>query len=209
MTNKTPKFELNDACNSFEAHIRQIQPDYKITPENEKVIKVLVKYFNGIDGTNYSLKKGIYLAGPVGTGKTLLMKAFATWPGNPSKFKMVNTRDIQKEAAQHGYKALTLYSKQSYNYKGGFYRRENGAITYCFDDFGAEETSKFYGNDINVMKELLQDRYMEFDDAGMMTHITSNIKDGELIEKKYGERVRDRIRQMFNVVELLGKSHRQ
>jgi hypothetical protein len=217
MTSKeAPQFDLNAACDDFHNHIKSIGPKddngnaiFRLTKENQPVIKILVKYFSNQQSQNISLQKGIFLRGPYGTGKTLMMRAFATWPGNQRRFRMVNCRDIQKDAAANGFEALLKYSKQSYNYKRGTYHRDNGAIVYCFDDFGAEKTTKFYGTEINVMEELIQDRYNEFEEAGMLTHVTSNLKDGDYIEKMYGGRVRDRLRQMFNFIDLLGDTNRK
>jgi DNA replication protein DnaC len=216
MTNKgTPPFNLDDACNDFVEHYQKYIPKteesegLELTPEIKKAIKILVKYFSNVPQEGVKLSKGIFLRGPYGTGKTKIMTAFSTWRGNKHHFRMVNCRDIQKEAAEIGFSALTKYAQKSYHYKQGMYHKDNGFIIYCFDDFGAEKTTKFYGADINVMEELIQDRYIQSEETGMITHATSNLKDGILIEQVYGPRVRDRLRQMFNFIDLNGKSFRK
>lgn len=209
MPKETPQFDIDAACAHFVAHIKKnICPDFKVTIHNKGVIRNLVYYFSNQEG-EYKLNKGLCLRGPFGTGKTTLMRAFASWQPNKRPFRMVNTRDIQKDCAIQGFEALFKYSKHSYNYKHGVYARENGPITYNFDDWGAEKVTKFYGTEINVMEELLQDRYNEFTETGMLTHLTTNLKDGNLIEQMYGGRVRDRLREMFNFVDLLGETHRK
>lgn len=70
---------------------------------------------------------------------------------------------------------------------------------YCFDDLGTEQQIKHFGNDCNVMAEILITRYEEFIANGSITHITTNLSASE-IEKAYGNRVRSRLRQMFNLI---------
>lgn len=182
---------------------------FELTKNNEQPLRQLLMYFAGVPG-ELDLVKGVCLQGPTGSGKTTIMRYISMWLGNgrPQSFRMANCRDIQKEAAAGGYEALYKYTRQSYNFNNGFHR-ENGPVTYCFDDLGAENNSKFYGTEINVMEELLQDRYNEAQITGMLTHATTNIKDGKVYEQLYGLRVRDRMREMFNFVELNGPSFRR
>jgi DNA replication protein DnaC len=187
------------------------EPPFILTKNNTPALRALVKYFAGIENQpgDLDLRKGIILKGPTGTGKTTIMRLFSLWLVNkPSRFRMVNCRDIQREAAANGFEALYKYTKFSYHYKNG-YHRENGPVTYCLDDLGAEDPTKFYGQEINVIQELIQDRYNEYQMTGMITHATTNINDGNIYEKNYGIRVRDRLREMFNFVELNGQSFRR
>lgn len=70
---------------------------------------------------------------------------------------------------------------------------------YCFDDLGLEPIGRHYGKDCNVMGEILISRYESFMQKGIMTNITTNLNAIEL-EEKYGERVRSRMREMFNLI---------
>lgn len=211
---KTPQFNSKDACNSFAACLDAMlkaekKPAFTYTAINKPIIKQLVHYFCGQEDCGLDLLKGIFLRGPVGTGKSVIMRAFAIWLSPGNRFRIVDCRDLQKQALKDGFDSLLKYSVHSYNYKNGFYHRDNGGIIYCFDDLGGEKVTKFYGNDINVMAEIILDRYREFDITRLKTHITSNLKDGDLIEEMYSLRVRDRMREMFNFVDLKGPSFRR
>ncbi len=70
---------------------------------------------------------------------------------------------------------------------------------YCFDDLGTENSLKYYGNECNVMAEVLLSRYELFIQKKMLTHLTTNLSATE-IENLYGNRVRSRMREMFNLV---------
>lgn len=49
------------------------------------------------------------------------------------------------------------------------------------------------------MAEILETRYEHFIENNAVTHITTNLSVSE-IEKAYGNRVRSRLRQMFNLL---------
>jgi DNA replication protein DnaC len=73
----------------------------------------------------------------------------------------------------------------------------------CFDDLGAESTFKYYVNQCNVMAEILLSRYDHFINNHMLTHATTNLSASEL-EDYYGNRVRSRMREMFNLIAFDG-----
>ena len=90
----------------------------------------------------------------------------------------------------------------AYTQKSSYQQRLTG---YCFDDLGAEQQIKYFGNDCNVMAEILITRYQEFIVNNTITHITTNLSASE-IEKMYGNRLRSRMRNMFNVISFEGNS---
>jgi DNA replication protein DnaC len=100
-------------------------------------------------------------------------------------YVMKSTRDIAKEFNVGGYEVLDKYGKKN--------------KIFCFDDLGIENNIKHFGNDCNTMAEILLSRYdlMKYD--GIITHATTNLNADEL-EKMYGNRVRSRLREMFNVI---------
>ena len=142
-------------------------------------------------------QKGLLLLGPVGCGKTTTMQLFSQY-----RFRLVATRDIARSFLREGYPVLEKYGANSFGKKSTGYRpvlQYDQPITYCFDDLGVEQNAKLYGNDCNVMAEILLDRYDQFMRYGMLTHMTTNLNAEEL-EQLYGDRVRSRLREMFNLV---------
>ena len=141
---------------------------------------------------NIDLNKGILLSGPIGCGKTTLFKLMQNFPTKRKGFGIISTRQIVSEFMQSGYEVLEKYSR------GNFSHDVRTPKAYCFDDLGTETTSKYFGNDCNVMAEILLTRYDLFKEKGIITHLTTNLSASE-IESQYGNRLRSRMREMFNL----------
>lgn len=138
-----------------------------------------------------NLNKGILLSGPVGCGKTSLMSLMKYLTPTEYKFFVKPCRDISFEFIQDGYQIIHKYSK------GKLYEFEPKTI--CFDDLGTENNLKYFGNECNVMAEILLSRYDIFTTKKIQTHITTNLSASE-IENIYGNRVRSRLREMVNLI---------
>ena len=140
--------------------------------------------------------------GPVGCGKTTLMRLFAEGLRNASHFRIVTARSVVGKFLQEGYSVIERYGAGSYRAKHFGYGpvlQYDQPLTYCFDDIGVETSAKRYGNDCNVIAEVLLDRYDQFVRHGMITYLTTNL-DAEALEGAYGDRVRSRLREMCNLV---------
>tara|TARA_B100000678_G_scaffold198308_1_gene166455 strand:+ start:765 stop:1430 length:666 start_codon:yes stop_codon:yes gene_type:complete len=135
---------------------------------------------------NLDLKKGILLTGPIGSGKTSLMKLFSNFPGTPG-YQFRSCRQLATAFMKLGFELIESYSNS------------NSAI--CFDDLGTEQSLKYYGNDTNVLGEILLSRYEKFADHHIKTHCTTNLNASEL-EAAYGNRLRSRLRESFNLLTL-------
>ncbi|MDF1548463.1 MAG: hypothetical protein P1P88_11620 [Bacteroidales bacterium] len=170
-------------------------PGFKLSPEDyEAIFKLLVYFLKdtvGAEKHNISLSKGILLSGPVGCGKTSLMRILHLILNSEERFAIKPCRDISFEFIQEGYSVIYRYSKQSF--------KNLIPRTFCFDDLGSENNLKYYGNDCNVMAEILLSRYDLFIFHGMLTHLTTNLNSGE-IEDIYGLRLRSRLREQFNLI---------
>lgn len=170
---------------------------FKIYKEDYDLILKLISYFiddkeachkYGID-----LNKGIMLSGPVGCGKTSLMRLLPHLVPHKKQhqYTVLPTRNIVFGFNNLGYKTIEDYADRK---------------PYCFDDLGVEPIGRHYGKDCNVMGEILLSRH-EFPHRresfsplrNTLTHITTNLNAQEL-ENHYGERVRSRMREMFNLI---------
>ncbi len=180
--------------------------NFKIYKEDEPLIFKLCCYYiqdhyscaqMGID-TN----KGILLTGPVGCGKTSLMKLLLHLAPHKTSYEIIPTRNIVFSFNASGFETLEQY---------------NQSKNFCFDDLGVEPTGSHYGKDLNVMGEILLSRYDLFtrhpelvsgshqNQFKIKTHITTNLNAEEL-EKRYGNRVRSRLREIFNLISFNSNS---
>jgi energy-coupling factor transporter ATP-binding protein EcfA2 len=172
---------------------------FEIYPNDLELIYKLLVYAIGdkenAERHGISLRKGILLVGPIGSGKTCLLKLISYFFPRETQYQIKPTREISFEFEKDGFSVINQYSK------GSFFRYGNTLIpkVWCFDDLGLEQTPKYYGNDCNVMAEILLARYDLFVSKRMMTHITTNLSASEL-ESIYGNRIRSRMREMFNLV---------
>jgi DNA replication protein DnaC len=168
---------------------KSIDPNFKFHKEDIEILKQLFVY--AIDDTELcqefglDLKKGILLIGPVGSGKTSLMKVFNHLSHNHKKYFVRSSREITTEFIQDGFQVIPKYGKALKN--------------YCFDDLGVEQSMKHFGNECNVMGEILLSRYDLLKSAKQITHATTNLNANEL-DFIYGSRVRSRLREMFNLI---------
>lgn len=166
---------------------------FKIIENDHEVIFKLLVYFIGdtcqAKELAIDLDKGILLTGPIGCGKTSLMNLMRFVPPPERNHFMKPCRDVSFEFIQEGYEIIWRYSRMSFN-------NHNPKI-YCFDDLGAEQSLKYFGNECNAMGEVLLSRYEYFISHDMITHVTTNLSATE-IESVYGSRVRSRLREMMN-----------
>lgn len=169
--------------------------NFALIPQDLPAIRKLLAYFLNDTVTaelyGISLQKGIYLTGPVGCGKTSLMFLLRQIQQTENRYVIRSCRDISFEFNEHGYTTIAKYSVLSF--------RKFEPIVYCFDDLGVENNLKFYGNECNIMAEIILSRYDQFISRKLLTHITTNLSATE-VEAFYGNRVRSRMRELFNLI---------
>lgn len=139
------------------------------------------KYFE----TEKQQTKGLMLFGPNGTGKTTSIEQYKErkWYGS--------TIDIAMKIQQYGRGYLQKYTIHD----------------MIIDDLGREDdTVKSFGDEINVMHDLIFIRYQSFK-QGYKTHFTTNLNFSE-IKERYGVAIADRLLEMCKPVEFLGDSYR-
>ncbi|MBV7530463.1 hypothetical protein [Chitinophaga sp. sic0106] len=172
-------------------------PRFWLDDVDRPVVVKLLAYFlqdeavaaaEGID-----LHKGILLTGKIGCGKTSLMTLMRALVQESYRSHIVSCRQISFEFSKIGYDIISRYSTNA------FFPYTNVPRVHCFDDLGVEQTVNYWGNNCNVMGEILLSRYDLFISNKMITHVTTNLNSQEL-EEVYGNRLRSRMRAMFNLI---------
>ena len=175
--------------------------NFKIYEEDEVILYKLCIYFirdfEACKKLDIDPNKGILLSGPVGCGKTSLMKLLRHIVPHQKTYEVIPARNITFSFNNIGYKTIEEYGSSNF---------------YCFDDLGVETTGRHFGKDCNVMGEILLSRYDLFlksmslrAQSRSLTHATTNLNAQEL-EERYGNRVRSRMRQLFNLIAFDEKS---
>lgn len=166
-------------------------------PLNGKLFDTLCRFGASVmDGTS---RKGLFLRGDVGIGKTFGLQLLAARFG----WKFVTAREVEGFfRTQPNYTEWVEYCRAA-----DFFGRGK---TLVIDDLGTEnEDFMQYGQRANPLAELLEKRYdLSFHRDRVRTIVTSNLTDQQLKER-YGFRVFDRLREMFAVVTVKGESLRK
>ena len=197
----SPSMPIDEAQQRFVFSAKKIIPGFVIDSDNEEVIEGLIKYFNGqksvINGKELDLKKAICLSGNVGSGKTQIMEILKMCKFSNRLFGIKECRDMSELFLNDHYKGIRIFGK--------------GAVSVdkkrhmMFDDLGAENNINYYGNKVNVMADIITDRYKHFVNSDLKTHLTTNLTTQE-IEDNYGVRLLSRMNEMMNFVVLGGSS---
>ena len=161
---------------------------FKIYKKDKDILLKLCSYFikdkENCKKFDIDLDKGLLLTGPVGCGKTSLMKLLHFLVPHQRKYVVMPCRNIVFAFNHLGYKTIEDYGESSF---------------FCFDDMGVEPMGRHYGKDCNVIGEILLSRYDLFLETNLKTHATTNLNAEEL-EDRYGNRVRSRMRELFNLI---------
>lgn len=161
---------------------------FKIYKKDKDILLKLCSYFikdkENCKKFDIDLDKGLLLTGPVGCGKTSLMKLLHFLVPHQRKYVVMPCRNIVFAFNHLGYKTIEDYGESSF---------------FCFDDMGVEPMGRHYGKDCNVIGEILLSRYDLFLETKLKTHATTNLNAEEL-EERYGNRVRSRMRELFNLI---------
>lgn len=183
----------------FKSKFFEVCPGFVADANMVQLLNELFNYVNGIYGPTRLLdpSKGLFLWGDIGTGKSTMIKAIGEILRlKGDGYKTVNCAWLANQYSVEGQPALDT---STYNY--------GNPVPRAFDELGREPMpAKHYGTELNVMQHVLQIRY-EFRNAAK-TYITTNMRP-EYISKFYGTYISDRVIEMFNIIELKGKSFRK
>lgn len=200
---------------------KQLPFEFIIDSANERVFNLLCLYFTGDpqfnneffefpDGSKMqmSLKKGIALiSSKKGTGKTILMSLFQRNKYRP--YFQIETKVVSAAFIKKGEDAIDTHSDPLHvpPHPDFFYYERVGI---CFDDLGFELPKSYWGSKSDVMSDVLFAIYRKNQMHGDFSafHLTSNLS-GNNIQNRYDDRIRDRMREMFNFIVLSGESRRK
>ena len=104
------------------------------------------------------------------------------------KYTLESALDITSDYKGFGEQIIKTYTRPSININH-----------LCLDDLGLEQEVLHFGNRTNVLGEILYKRHQLLQEKEIYTHATTNLNATELSEK-YGNRMRSRMREMFNIV---------
>lgn len=199
---------------------RKFKPALVIDDDNNFVFELMCKYFGddkefismceaaGIE--NASLKKGIMLCGVFGTGKSWMMKLFSV--NQRQCFDIISAKEISEDyrrdknddPSQDVLHKYIVEKQNAFDDPSVFYQPKRG---WCIDDIGAEDLKNNFGNKKNVIGDIIEIRYQS-GEYGQSFHATTNLTATQ-IDEYYGGRIRSRLREMFNFIELKGVDRRK
>lgn len=173
---------------------------FRIDKANRQIVSDLFNYFIGIKG-NLDPDKGLWLDGPVGTGKSTLMFVFSKFMQKLGDgFKVYICSQVTAEYSMNG-------NLDKYLLNPDGYCRE--PVPMCFDELGREPIpAKYYGTELNVFQHILHIRYALWQQRRLKTFVTTNLTPDE-VGNLYGDYIRDRRKEMFNLVAVTGDSRRK
>lgn len=161
--------------------------EFMIDDNNREFINQMFYYLNGHKEFNGDPNKGIFLLGDIGSGKTFLMMVL---------FDMIENL-MRKIVTQIPAKRIHTEIEE----KGLEYFRNRPLF---IDDIGKEEKEiKVYGSIHKPFEELISFRYAN----KAVTFGTGNYN-MQTYENMYQRYLTDRMKQLFNIVVLKGKSRR-
>ncbi len=156
---------------------------YVIDGKNELLLKKLHSHL--IDPL---AKKGFFVSGSNGTGKSLTMLSFASICNKIA--------EASRQPIQRFMKASNIILNKELDFsKGNLY----------VDELGREEVQiNTFGTKSYPILDIIADRY----DNGMITHVITNFRKEDL-KPKYGNYIIDRFNEMFEFIEIKGESNRK
>lgn len=192
----TPQFSVGNP-EIFKFIINGVCPNFEVDEYNKHILNKIYLYCHGIG--DLDPKKGIFLWGDIGTGKSTLLKIIAEYQRTMGRgYKRLNCSALSTNFMSEGYTALI---ESTENKTSG----RNNPVERGFDELGREPRPvKYFGVDLDVMQYILQIRY----EIKAKTHIATNLKP-DAIDILYGKYIADRAIEMFNFIKLEGKSRRK
>ena len=183
--------------------MKLVSPGFIVDDSNRELLKSIYLWAWGAPGL-LDAEKGLLLYGPIGTGKSTLLKGLQQYAAKTARycngrkcatFQFISAAEIALQFSEKGIIGLNRYTDRECMY--------NLAI----DEVGREPLdAKHFGTGINVIQTILQLRYEQR--YSFLTHMTTNLDPDTEFAGRYGDYIADRVKEMFNVIKLEGESRR-
>ena len=145
--------------------------------------------------TSDSGKFGIMFCGQCGNGKSTMAKAIG---------RAVRFLSLKGCYENPNLRILFLSAKDLFSFDRDALKETSRRILLAIEDLGEEPKERLeYGNVMNPVVDVLEYRY----DNRLFTIVTTNLTPAQIAEK-YGRRIADRCREMFEVIVFKGQSFR-
>lgn len=185
--------------------MKEVEPGFIVDERNRNILSEMYNYV-WCKSNLFDSSKGLLLWGPLGVGKSVLIKGLQRYLGKINRYRYGCNNDRLGFKFSSAIEIALLYAEKGMNGIAQYTDREC-MCNLAIDELGREPAdSKHYGTGINVVQTILQLRYevrREF-----VTHATTNLNPDTEFVGKYGDYIADRVKEMFNVIELKGSSRR-
>lgn len=209
-----PKISMKYVAKIIKEIGEAFDPDFAIDTNNKEAFNQMTYYFLRSDRFFGDLRKGLFLVGRYGSGKTLAFDIFD---------ELIQFLKLDHTPFNLGFEICDVnqivaeYEDKKDGGEGRIKKYKN-LSAWVFNDLGKEMKEQNYaihfGKKINLLEKIFAARYIKFTDFGVKTHATSNYRiegnDGKRpFNTMYGEYIDDRMNQMFNEIIFKGYSRRK
>lgn len=208
-------YDMQESLEIVEAIGKSRNPAFVIDDENRFTYENMIRWchcdtkMQAIDPVTKKvipggLKKGIYIAGNTGTGKSWCLEVMAAYA---MAFGFVITLGETEKRMLYWDNVRADDICEEYAANGTFQKFKTRNI-YGIQDLGSEPAESVYmGNRIEVLRQLLEYRG---DRTDQVTLFTSNLPmNHKILVDRYGDRVSSRLSAMCNYFEIRGKDRRK
>lgn len=187
--------ELAKVKTTFFNTIKKLCPDFIVDDNNKRAVAGIFDWcIRDVNG-ELDPRKGLWIYGNIGTGKSTLMKAVIQFV---SEYWLC---DCGEKISPKWIDAPTFCGKYATD---GF--TVFNSIPMGIDEVGTEiAPTNYVGNKLNVIAHLVNVLYNSRNDIPCIVTTNKNLND---TLETYGERAIDRIGQLFNIVEIKGATRR-